>query len=406
MHIIFVEPNFPAAQRQFVRALKQVGAQVTGIGETHPHALPHEVRQYLDGYEHVSSVTDEQALYDAVRRVQARGWVDRMEATIEAHMLATARVREACDIPGVSYQQTLICRDKTLMKEFMREHGVPCAQSRAADTPEQVIQFGHEVGYPIILKPRDGAGASKTWKVESEADLGPALWDTGVLNGRSVAVEEFIEGHEGFYDTLTVNGHIVHDFICHYYPNVLEAMRHRWISPMIVCTNRMDAPGYGELKAMGAKVIRELGLSTTPTHMEWFAGKRGLKFSEIGVRPPGVSHWDVYCAANEIDIYKEWADALTYGRTWGHLSRKYSAAILALRPTQDGHIVRYEGLDEMQAKYGQWVFNAYVPPLGSPTQPVEAGYMANLWIHIRYPDYDDLQAICMEIANKVKVVSQ
>lgn len=405
MHIIFVEPNFPAAQRQFVRALKQVGAQVTGIGETPPHALPPEVTQYLDGYEQVRSVTDEQALYDAVRRVQSRGWVDRMEATIEAHMLSTARVREMCGIPGVSYQQTLICRDKTLMKEFMREHGIPCAQSRSADSPEQITQFGHQVGYPIIIKPRDGAGASKTWKVESEADLAPALWDTGVLNGRSVAVEEFIEGHEGFYDTLTVNGVIVHDFICHYYPNVLEGMRHRWISPMIVCTNRMDAPGYSELKEMGAKVIRELGLSTTPTHMEWFAGAKGLKFSEIGVRPPGVSHWDVYCAANEIDIYKEWADALTYGRTWGHLNRRYSAAILSLRPTQDGHIERYSGLDEMQAKYGQWVFNAHIPPIGSHTQPVEAGYMANVWLHIRHPDYDTLQEMCMEIANRVKVIA-
>lgn len=406
MHIIFVEPNFPAAQRQFVRALKQVGAQVTGIGETHPDALPPEVWKNLDGYEQVRSVTDEQALYDAVRRVQARGWVDRMEATIEAHMLSTARVREMCDIPGVSYQQTLIGRDKTLMKEFMRSHGIPCAQSRAAESAEQVIQFGREMGYPIIIKPRDGAGASKTWKIESEDDLGPALWDTGVLNGRSVAIEEFIEGHEGFYDTLTVNGQIVHEFICHYYPNVLEAMRHRWISPMIMCTNRVDADGYDELKQMGHRVISELGLGTTPTHMEWFVGSKGLKFSEIGLRPPGVSHWDVYCAANEIDIYKEWADAFTYNRTWGKLSRRYSAAILALRPTQDGRIVRYEGLGQMQEKYGQWVFNAHFPTIGTPTQPVEAGYMANAWIHIRYPDYDTLHTMCMEIANSVRVVAE
>ena len=30
MHVLFVEPNFPKNQREFVRALHHVGAQVTG----------------------------------------------------------------------------------------------------------------------------------------------------------------------------------------------------------------------------------------------------------------------------------------------------------------------------------------------------------------------------------------
>ncbi|MEM7113760.1 MAG: ATPase [Chloroflexota bacterium] len=405
MHVIYIAPHFPTAQRRFAQALKQVGATITGIGEPAAHEVPNDVAQLLDGWEQVSSVTDENGLYDAVRRVQARGWVDRLEATIESHMLPAARVREACNIPGLSYKQTLLCRDKTLMKAFMREHGIPCAASAAVSSAEEVVQFGRRHGYPLILKPRDGAGANQTWKVDSEDGLGAALADTGVINGRSVAVEEFIEGHEGFYDTLTVNGTIRHDFISHYYPNVLEAMRHRWISPIIICTNRHDAEGYGELKAMGHKVVSELGLSTTPTHMEWFFGDKGLKFSEIGARPPGVSHWDIYCAANEIDLYKDWADAIVHGNIWSQASRRFSAAQLALRPTQDGTIVRYEGIEAMQAKYGEWVFDAYFPPAGSPTQSIEAGYKANAWVHIKHPDYDRLREICMELANTIKVIA-
>lgn len=405
MHVIHLAPHFPEVQRKFARALKQVGAKVTGIGEAHVNDLPHDVAQYLDGWEQVWSVTDEGAVYDAVRRIQSRGWVDRLEATIEAHMICAARVREATGIPGLTYQQTLLVRDKPLMKEFMRNNGIPCAASIGTDSVEDVVNFGRNVGYPIIIKPRDGAGAAKTWRVDSENDLGPALADTRVGHGGSVAVEEFIEGHEGFYDTLTVNGEIRHDFISHYYPGVLEAMRHRWISPMIIVTNRHDAPGYDEVKAMGHKVIQRLGLDTSPTHMEWFFGNKGLKFSEIGARPPGVSQWDLYCAANDIDLFKEWADGIVHGNTWGHLSRQYSAAQLALRPTQDGHIVGYEGVDAVQAKYGQWIFDAYLPPVGSATQPVEAGFKANAWIHIKYPDYDDLRAICMDIANTIKVIA-
>src|SRR5436190_17517520 len=115
-----------------------------------------------------------------------------------------------------------------------------------------------------------------------------AIDDSHVAQGGTVDVEEFIEGHEGFYDTLSIDGTVVHEFISHYYPGVLEAMRTRWISPQVVTTNRVDAPGYGELKEMGRRVIKALGIETSATHMEWFASPKGLRFSEIGCRPPGV----------------------------------------------------------------------------------------------------------------------
>ena len=189
------------------------------------------------------------------------------------------------------------------MKEVLRAAGVPTAKSTGASSAAEVRTFAAEVGYPLIVKPRSGAGASGTVQVKDAAELETAIAGAGFERGASVAVEEFIEGHEGFYDTLSVAGHIGHDFISHYYPNVLEAMRTRWISPQIVVTNRLDAPGYTALKVMGADVIRALGIGTSATHMEWFYGPRGLKFSEIGCRPPGVGAWDLYSAANEFDLF-------------------------------------------------------------------------------------------------------
>ena len=53
------------------------------------------------------------------------------------------------------------------------------------------------------------------------------------------------------YDTIAVDGYVVHDWATHYYPNVLEAMRHRWISPQFVTTNRIDQePFYAEVREM------------------------------------------------------------------------------------------------------------------------------------------------------------
>ena len=123
MHVIFVEPAFPYNQSNFVRALRDVGARVTGIGEAPLEALPQELRHWLYRYEQVSSVVHEPALLETVKRVQAREWVDRLEATVEAHIMAAARVREACGIPGTSVRTAFLCRDKPAMKEELRRAG-------------------------------------------------------------------------------------------------------------------------------------------------------------------------------------------------------------------------------------------------------------------------------------------
>ena len=102
----------------------------------------------------------------------------------------------------------------------------------------------------------------------------------------------------------------------HYYPNVLEAMRTRWISPQFISTNRIDtAPEYAELREMGLRVNAALGIGTSATHMESFFGPKGLKFSEIGCRPPGVGAWDLYSAGNDMDLYREWANAIVHSGT-------------------------------------------------------------------------------------------
>jgi len=138
------------------------------------------------------------------------------------------------------------------------------------------------VVFPLIIKPPAGAGAAATYRVRNAGELERVIVESGLADGTEVAIEEFIEGHEGYFDTLTINGEIQHEFVTHYYPNVLEAMRQRWISPQMVVTNRIDAAGYDEVKAMARKVNAVLGIDTSPTHMEWFYGPKGLKFSEIG----------------------------------------------------------------------------------------------------------------------------
>jgi carbamoylphosphate synthase large subunit len=402
--VILIEPCFPANQREFARALHAVGARVTGIGERPKEALDSSLREWLFHYEQVSNVTNAAELERKVRWIQERVHVDRLEAVVEAHVMAAARVRESCGIPGTSVHTTYLCRDKPAMKDALRAAGVPCAQSLGSGDADEIRAFVEQVGYPVIVKPRDAAGASGTHKCQNARELEAALQDFRIGRGGSAAIEEFIEGHEGFWDTISVGGRVVHEFVCHYYPNVLEAMRTRWINPQFIATNRIDAaPGYDEVKAMGRKVLGALGIGTSATHMEWFYGPKGLKFSEIGCRPPGVRAWDLYAAGNEIDIYREWAMAVVHGRPSQSLSRRFSAGLVALRPDRDGRIVGYEGYREIERAFGQWMIDAHLPAPGTPTQPPDAGFMANAWVRLKHPDYDELRRMLDVVGQTVKV---
>ncbi len=406
MHVLFVEPTFPFNQRQFVRALHAVGARVTGIGEAPLEALDGELKGWLHGYEQVRSVVDEGALIDrrAARpaprvggparghrrgphpagRQGARGGDDPGDHG--AHRLPVPR--QAGDEGGAARGRRA---DGRVRPASRRRRSCACSRPRSATRSSSSRAARRAPPAPQ--------------RVDNERELESAIIAHGLDRGASVAVEEFIEGHEGFYDTLTIDGRVVHDFISHYYPGVLEAMRTRWISPQIVTTNRVDAPSYAEVRAMGQKVIEALGIGTSATHMEWFFGPKGLRFSEIGCRPPGVGVWDLYAAANDIDIYREWAMAIVHGRPGQHLSRRFAGGMINLRPTRDGRITGYEGIDEIEREFGEWIIDSHLPPPGSPTAGVEAGYMANAWIRMKHPDYDQLRHMLDTVGRTVKVLA-
>jgi carbamoylphosphate synthase large subunit len=403
-HVIFLEPAFPGNQREFVRALHQAGAVVSGIGTAPIEAYDQELRGWMHSYEQVGSTASTSALIDATRRIQQRGpWVHELVSTVEALMQPAAEARKATGIPGMSVEQTELVRDKFKMKAFLEKRGIRCARHAEVGTPAAAKAFVEKVGFPVIVKPLAAAGAAGTWRADDVRSLQAAITESGMSPRNPMIMEEFITGHEGFWDTLTVGGRVVYEQICHYYPNVLTAMRTRDCSPIVMVTNRVDAEGYNRLKVFGRQVLTALDLQTAPTHMEWFVGPKGLFFSEIGARPPGVRVWDLYCEANEFDLYRAWADGIVHGRANPQPTRRYAAGMVALRPNRDGVIAGYTGVETLKKRYGDFLFRMHLPPVGSRTQPVGSGYMGNAWVWGKHPDYDLCRYMLEDVGRTLKV---
>ena len=77
--------------------------------------------------------------------------------------------------------------------------------------------------------------------------------------------------------------------------------------------------------------------------------------------------------------------------------------MITLRPDGDGHISSYDGVEAVHERFGEWILDAHLPPAGTPTQEVEAGYMANAWVRMRHPDYDTLRSMLDEVGRTLKV---
>ncbi len=403
MHLLFLAPDHPAPHRDYVHALKEIGVQVSGIGHRPAAQLDDEMAGLLSHYRGIASLFDEDSLLNAAQEIAQRAAIDRVEAVDELLILPAAHLRQALEVEGTSVRTATLCRDKTAMKEVLRQGGVPCAASAAVSCVAEVREFAERIGFPLILKPRAGLASQSTFRTDNLQELEAAILELDVHQGSSVAIEEFVEGHEGFYDTLAVDGEVRHEFISHYYPNVLVAMRDRTIAPQVAATNRVDSDSYDELKRLGRKVIRLLGIETSATHMEWFFGSRGLKFSEIGARPPGERLWDLHCAGNDLDLYREWALAVTGQAAGQPPSRRFATGSIQVRPDQDGTIASYRGLDRVWKRCGRHIFRSNVPPPGTQTRPMRLGYLENTWFRLRHKSYDELRAMMDFIGHTVEV---
>ncbi|MCA8973516.1 MAG: ATP-grasp domain-containing protein, partial [Planctomycetes bacterium] len=378
MHALFLAPDTHIYNHCFVRALKSLGIRVSAIGTASVGQLSAPVRKLLDGYRRCPSPLDQAAMRKAADELASPGF-DRVETIDEPLVESAAMLRHHFGLPGLSVETARLCRDKVAMKEFLRQRGIACARSGAVHDIAEAHAFAEREGYPLILKPVAGFGSLATYRVGDRAELDAALAKLKPSAGRPIAIEEFIEGHEGFYDTICDDRGIRHDFVSHYYPGCLEATRNRSVSPQIAVTNRIEDGGYGELRAMGKAVIEALGIRHAATHMEWFFGPKGLKFSEIGARPAGEMIWDMYRVANDFDVYREWALAILDRPSEQRPSRRCAAGSVQIRPDRDGRYAGHRGLQEAMRTFEKDIYDMAIPKPGTPTKPLDKGWLVNTW---------------------------
>jgi formate-dependent phosphoribosylglycinamide formyltransferase (GAR transformylase) len=396
MYVLMISPGYPHEIPYFTRALAWAGARVLGVSDQPEGALPREARDNLAAYLQVPNLQDEDAVVEAVKRWTSPVRVDRVECLWEPGVLLAARLREALGVEGMTAEETLPFRDKVRMKQVLNAAGIRTPRHARATTADDCREAARRIGFPLILKPIDGAGSADTYRVDDEAQLEETLPRLGHLS--EVNVEEFIDGEEFTFDTVCINGEVVYHSITMYRPHPLIARTLEWVSPQIVMLRDVDAEEYAAGREMGRAVLGALNFQTGFTHMEWFRKKNGeVVFGEIACRPPGARSVDVMNYASDTDLFAGWAEAVVRGRFTQKVERRYNAAIIYKRAQGQGQIYRVEGLQHLLSKYGEHIVLIDLLPPGSERRNWRQTLLSDGYLLIRHPD---LQR-ALEIADAV-----
>ena len=367
MNFVFVSPHFPHTYWQFCDRLHRNGINVLGIGDAPYDSLEEPLRAALTEYYRVDSLEDYDQVYRAVAFFSWKyGKIDWIESMNEYWLEQDARLRTDFNITtGIRSDRIGFIKEKRLMKQLYLEAGIPTARQHVVSGREAGKAFIQEVGYPVIVKPDVGVGATHTWKLENDADL-DAFYDN--LPAVPYVMEEFIQGEICSYDAIL-------DSKCE---PLFESMT-VWPPVMDIVNKDLDLMYYTcpevpeKLRKLGRQTVKAFGVDRRFVHLEFFRltkARKGLgkvgDFAalEVNMRPAGGYTPDMMDFAHSTDVYQIWADMVAFDERRVPESAEHFYCVYASR--KDGHTYARTH-DEIMAKYGNcMMMQEEMPPMNWP----------------------------------------
>lgn len=230
-------------------------------------ALPKSYSQdYIEHARYLYNVNDEKA--------------DTFIAITERHLLIAANLRAEFQCPGLSIGQTLLFRDKVLMKDHLAKNGIltPEYYTYSYEAASNLLSKYHK----IVLKPRLGAGSKGVMIVEDKEELNYLDLDEK-FELEEYEVEQFIPGKLYHIDSVVKDGKVVAATagISIDSPSNFET------SKPYYDVSLSKGGLLTQLLEFNSKVISCYPFFSGVTHHEVFVNDHGIYFCEIGARAGG-----------------------------------------------------------------------------------------------------------------------
>ena len=393
-NFIFISPNFPASYWKFCAELKNNGMRVLGIGDCPYDDLTQDLRNSLHEYYKVSSLENFDEVFKAVAFFTYKyGKIDWLESNNEYWLERDAKLRTEFHITtGFQEEDMHKVKCKSAMKEYYAKAGIPTARYHIVEGYDDAVAFAHQVGYPVIVKPDNGVGASHTYRLHSDDEVRFFI-DTKDEN--IYIMEEQVNGVVCTYDAIIGSKG----------QPLFESGNVTPLSIMDVVNDNMESIYYiykdmaPDLRDAGLRTVKAFGVKSRFVHLEFFrltADQEGLGKAgqivglETNMRPSGGYTPDMYNFAYETDVYKIWADMIVYDESTKPLGTKRFCAFCGRR---DGVNYRMDH-DAVMEKYGSNM------KMQDRIPDALSGAMANVMYMANFDTEEQMNAFFRELMEK------
>ncbi|MBR1584530.1 MAG: ATP-grasp domain-containing protein [Clostridia bacterium] len=385
-NLIFISPNFPTNYWKFCRELKNNGLRVLGIGDQPYDELTDELKGSLNEYYKVGTLENYDEVYRAVAFfISKYGRIDWLESNNEYWLERDAMLRTDFHIlSGWQVEDLERIKFKSGMKPYYQQAGIATARYHIVDDFDGCMAFIREVGFPVIVKPDNGVGASHTYKLDDENELGAFLAERD--QGVRFIMEEFVTAEVNSYDAIIDSqGNPIFE-TGNVTPNsIMDIVNNNDNSLYYIVKDLAD-----DVRDAGRRTVKSFGVKSRFVHFEFFRltkdqpmGKAGdVVALEVNMRPCGGFSPDMMNYANSTDVYKIWADMIAFDYSTKPQGEHFFCAFAGRRdgkPFQMSH-------EEMAAKYaGQMRMMDRIPDALS-------GAMGNQMYVATFPTEEEMNA--------------
>ncbi len=352
VNVVFLSPNFPDNYFLFVQGLKNNGVNVYGIGDAPFAELHPELQQAMADYKQVSTLENYDEVYRAVAYfTYQHGRIDFLESNNEYWLERDAKLRTDFNIPGLNESTIKSIRYKSGMKALYQQAGCKVARYHLVTDQAAGEAFIQTVGYPVVVKPDNGMGASCTFKISNAAELADFYAQTYPA---LMIIEEYVCGELLSYDGIASSNREILYETQNIYPTPIMDVVNEQRDVYFYSMKEVEA----DVRAIGRKVVETFATNSRFFHCEYFRltqdkeglGKVGdIVGLEVNMRPPGGSCPDVMNFARDINVYQLWANMVAFDDAKYDLNHPSKHAVFASR--RDAHTYQMSVADVV-AKHG------------------------------------------------------
>jgi len=379
-------------QTQIIKTAQAMGCEVIAIDES-INAVGFKFSDYSYAI-NTKNVVD-------INTIANKHEIDAIITSIETGVKTTSIIAKKNKLKGIDKYTADILTNKYKLKEVFKNHSIATPLSFIAHNFNETIKAIKNIGYPVILKPSDNAGARGVMKVNNFQDINNAYkYATENTKLDFIIVEEFLNGHELGCEALILNNKVKHIFLTDKIktkPPYMVVMGH--IMPANIPLKLHD-----NIEKLINNAVWAVGVNTGLVNFDIIISNKGPYIIDMGARLGGNYLPLLVYLSSGINTYKE-AIKIALGLEPNFEKKQNNhSAIIYLEP-EEGQVININNHQKILQNEGLILLDIKIK-LGDYINKIShlshrVGYFV-----VNAPNLDDLKKIITNVENNLNIITK